>query len=86
MFPLALLPADMLTQTPPARRRRGSTATRSSASGGSPRFKTPILADVGDVHATLASIASKHFAAKPVVEYDTLSSFMATVKRRGTSA
>jgi hypothetical protein len=41
---------------------------------------------VGDVHATLAALAQRHFQAKPITELDTLSSFMATVKRRGGSA
>jgi hypothetical protein len=81
LFPFALPGAP--AQTPPAARaRRGSTATRSSASG-SPRFKTPILADVGDARSALAGLAQRHFAAKPVVERDTLQSFMATVRRRG---
>jgi hypothetical protein len=79
IFPMAL-PTDVPI-TPPARHRRGSTATRSSMS--SPRIRAPILADVGDVRAALAGIARRHFEGKPTDELDTLSSFMATVRRRG---
>lgn len=43
----------------------------------------PVLADVGEIHSVLASIAQRHFKESSVKEVDTLASFMCAVKARG---
>lgn len=44
---------------------------------------TPILADVGEVHRTLAQMAQRHFQEYQVKEVETLASFMCVVKAKG---
>jgi hypothetical protein len=48
------------------------------------RTRTPVLADVAEVHTVLASIAQRHFDGQVVKEVDSLASFMCAVKGRGT--
>jgi len=44
--------------------------------------QVPVLADVGEVHSVLASLAVRHFRESRVKEMDTLVSFVAAVKAR----
>ena len=47
--------------------------------------RTPVLADIAEVHTILAAIADKHFQQEhPVNEIDTLASFMVKTKCENT--
>jgi hypothetical protein len=48
--------------------------------------RTPILADVGDVHDVLAKIATRHFEQHSVREVDTLATFISLCKLQKTMA
>lgn len=45
--------------------------------------QVPVLADIGELHGVLATIAQRHFRDASVREVDTLSSFISAVKTRG---
>jgi hypothetical protein len=64
-----------------ASRRRSSRLWEEEMRGAASR--TPILADIGEVHGVLATLATKHFAEMSAAkerEMDTLVSFMSVVK------
>ncbi|KAG6333968.1 hypothetical protein ID866_5119 [Astraeus odoratus] len=75
LSPLAPTPANRPRRDPkdPSRRRSSRLLEESER-------RTPILADVADVHAVLATIADKHFQEYAVNEIDTLAAFMVKSK------
>jgi len=80
-------PAPSLPITPANRPRRDPASRRRSArlledDRGSEPAVLPVLADVGDVHGVLATIAQRHFRDHAVRETDTLASFLCTVKAK----
>ena len=46
--------------------------------------QVPVLADIGELHSVLASIAQRHFRETNIREVDALSSFMSAIKTKGS--
>ena len=76
--------SPLATHTPGIRPRRDpkdQSRRRSSRLPEENESRTPILADIAEVHTILASIADKHFQQEHTVdEIDTLASFMVKTK------
>ncbi|KAI0077426.1 hypothetical protein K474DRAFT_1085867 [Panus rudis PR-1116 ss-1] len=83
-------PPPTLPPTPANRPRREASASASNRRRSSRLLEddrrphlTPVLADVGEVHNVLATIAERHFREHAVKEMDTLTTFMCAVKAKG---
>ncbi|KAH7926197.1 hypothetical protein BV22DRAFT_1063441 [Leucogyrophana mollusca] len=68
-------PANRPRRDPKEQSRRRSSRLLEESQG-----RTPILADVAEVHAVLAEMAERHFLDHMVNEIDTLASFMVKTK------
>ena len=64
-------------------RRRSTRLLEEEMRVAGEEFLVPVLADVGEVHGTLAVIAERHFRESSVREVDTLATFMCAVKAKG---
>ncbi|KAH8120709.1 hypothetical protein DFH11DRAFT_85339 [Phellopilus nigrolimitatus] len=85
-------PAPLLASTTPANRPRRTRETKEASRRRSTRLleeeqrggleQVPVLADVGELHGVLASIAQRHFKESSVREVDTLAMFLNAVKAK----
>ncbi|OCH88980.1 hypothetical protein OBBRIDRAFT_794719 [Obba rivulosa] len=83
-------PPNTLPITPANRPRRDPANRRRSLrlvedERGNVPAVVPVLADVGEVHSALATLAQRHFREQPVREIDTIASFLCAVKAKGES-